>query len=77
MSSSGAENWMHVGLSGDGIELYINGEDASVSPNGRQVHVRIGEKQGHLLLGMLQEKLEMKRRLKALMAAQAHAGDAT
>lgn len=71
------DRWMHIELSGEGLGLYINGDDASVSPNGRQVFVRITERQGHLLMGALQEKLEMKRRLKALQAAQNHAGDVT
>lgn len=72
-----ASEWSVVSLSGDWIELYITGEDASASPTGKQVHIRISEKRGHLLLGQLQEKLEMKRRLRALQNAQTHAGDAS
>lgn len=67
--------WTHVQLAGDKLEIYISGDDASVSPNAKQVTVKVTEKTAHLLVALLQEKLELQRKLNVLLDIQRRVGD--
>jgi hypothetical protein len=70
-----SEKWIHVGMAGDKLELFINGDGAVASPNGQQVNIRIDEKSAYTLIAKIQEKLDLARKLKVLAAAAERGGE--
>ena len=69
------EKWVHVGMAGDNLELFINGIGAAASPNGEQVNIRVNEKTAYALIAKIQEKLDLARKLKVLAAAAERGGE--
>ena len=70
-----SEKWIHVGMAGDKLELFINGDGAAASPNGQQVNIRIDEKSAYTLIAKVQEKLDLARKLKVLAAVAERGGE--
>lgn len=70
-----SEKWIHVGIAGDHLELFINGQNASVSPSGEQVNIKIDEGSAYRLIAKIQEKLDLARKLKVLAAASERGGE--